>query len=168
MNWIVTTKQWAWHWWATVEGEHPKSCHGGSHYNAPGSRGKTTCEQGHEIPEQVRWEVEAPWTEDRYQRYAARSFEGAGPCQFDSEQEAIDTAIGRFLGTLPVQWWEGEVTTGDPGDKLWANWVSHKPDDPNVQANWGTVLAEVPAREVTDDAVEEAEGDPRAASPAAL
>lgn len=36
-----------------VEGPHPPSCHGSTHYNAPGHRGKTTCDEGHEIPEQV-------------------------------------------------------------------------------------------------------------------
>ncbi len=135
------------HYRGRVEGEHPRSCHGGSHYNAPESRGKTTCEQGHELPEQVEWRVEAAWTEGQYERWAAAGFEGPGYEQFKTEREVIDTAVKRFLGQLPCQWWENPATTpGDPGDKLWAGWVSRPQDQDLVEENWGTVLAEVPAR----------------------
>jgi hypothetical protein len=153
------------HFRGRVEGEHPKSCHGGTHYNAPESRGKTTCEQGHVLPEQVHWIVEAPWTEERYQRWIAAKFEGPGPEQMDSEQEVIDTAVKRFLGQLPVQDWENPATTpGDPGDKLWAGWVARPQDQDLVEENWGTMLAEVPARGVSDDGVPD-QGDELARAP---
>ena len=138
------------HYRGRVEGPHPDSCHGALHYNAPGHRGQSTCDEGHVIPEQVTWTVEAAWTEEQYERWAARHFDGPGPEQFSSEQEVIDTAVARFLGQLPAREWENPaVTPGGPGDRLWAGWVSRPQNQDLVEENWGTVLTEVPVREVT-------------------
>ena len=135
------------HYRGRVEGEHPKSCHGGTTYHGGGPeelRGKTTCAQDHVLPEQVTWCVEAAWTEERYDRWAAREFESPGPQQFTSEQDVIDAAAGRFLGTLPCRRWEEQVTPGQPGDKLWAGWIARPQDRDLTEENWGTVIAEVP------------------------
>lgn len=148
------TVPWATHFMGRVKGEHPKSCHGGTSYNAPGHRGKTTCQEGHELPGRIEWDVEAAWTEERYERYAARHFEGDGPQQFKTEQEVIETATGRFLGALPCRWWEERVTVGQPGDKLYAGWIPVTADGQAlVQENWGTVIAEVPPATSEPDAI---------------
>jgi hypothetical protein len=150
------------HFRGRVEGEHPKSCHGGTVFHGWDGplKGKTTCAEDHILPEQVRWVVEAPWTEERYQRWIAAKFEGPGPEQMTTEQEVIDVAVQRFLGQLPVQDWENPATTpGDPGDKLWAGWVSRPQDQDLVEENWGTVLAVVPAEEVSDDGVQDPDSE---------
>jgi hypothetical protein len=137
------------HYRGRVKGEHPRSCHGGSTFHGGGPpelRGKTTCAEGHVLPGRVEWEVEAIWTEDRYQRYAAREFEGDGPSTFASEQEVVDAARARFLaaGDEP-SWWEDKWEPGKPGDKLYAGWIPRPQDSSMVEENWGTVIAEVPA-----------------------
>ena len=154
-DYILEVKSWVTHFWGTVKGEYPTPCHGGSHYNAPESHGMHTCDLGHELPARIRWEVEAPWTEERYMRYAAKHFDSPGPCQFMTEQEVIDAAAGRFTGAFPCQWWEEKVIPGEPGDKLWAGWIPHRLiDQEMVEKNWGTLIAVVPAAkgEESDDA----------------
>ena len=44
----------------------------------------------------TEWDVEAAWSKERYERYAASGFEGDGPNQFRTEQDVIDTAAARF------------------------------------------------------------------------
>ena len=141
------TVPWASHFVGRVHGENPGPCHGNvTHYNAPGHRGKTTCEKGHELSKRTEWDVEAAWSKERYERYAASGFEGDGPNQFRTEQDVIDTAAARFLGKLPNQWWESGVAPGEPGDKLYAGWIPRTNGDRDlIQENWGTVIAEVPA-----------------------
>jgi hypothetical protein len=135
------------HFRGRVEGEHPKSCHGGTvfHGGAGPLHGKTTCAEGHELPERVDWEVEAAWTEERYERWAAKGFDDEGPAQFLSEQAVIDAAKRRFLGEDSSRWWEEVPVTGQPGDKLYLGYVATKPE--YVDGQYGSVLAEVPGGE---------------------
>ena len=107
------------HFRGRVTGPHPVSCHGGTVFNAPEHRGVTTCQQGHVLPERDEWDVEAAWTEERFNRWDARHFEGDGPGQFLTEARVILAARRRFLGLDPVQWWEHPgVVAGQPGDRL--------------------------------------------------
>lgn len=131
------------HYYGEVYGEHPRSCHGGSTFNHPDHRGKTVCAEGHEIPEQVHWTVEAAWTEDRYNRYAAKHFEGDGPNTYYQEHELVRDAISRFLGELPTHWWEEDVPKAEPGDELYLGHVSIYVDDPSPDG-WGHRLAVIP------------------------
>lgn len=101
---------------AMVKGPHPRSCHGGTTFH--GSTGKTTCAEEHELPARVEWQVEEPWTESRYKRWAAREFEGDGPAQFKDEKALLAAARARFLGEAPPQWWDEKATPGQPGDRL--------------------------------------------------
>jgi hypothetical protein len=119
------------HYRGRVVGEHSRSCHGGTTYNHPDHRGKTICSEGHVLPEQVEWEVEAPWTEERYERWAARRFEGDGPQQYTDEAELVQDAIGRFLGLLPCRWWEEAVPPAEPGDELYLGYASLRGDEPS-------------------------------------
>jgi len=163
-DWILHISSWAGtvpgavHYRGRVEGEHPRSCHGGTVFHGGGPpelKGKTTCAEGHVLPEQVRWDVEAPWTEERHERWAAGGFEGAGPQQFASEQEVVTAAAGRFTGKLPVQAWEDPaVTLGQPGDRLWAGWIARPQDRDLTEKNCGTVIAEVP-RDTSPDQEEQ-------------
>jgi hypothetical protein len=126
------------HYRGRVEGPHPVPCHGGTVFNAPRSRGKWTCTEGHELPVREEWDVEAAWTEERFNRWDYRHFEGAGPGQFLSEQAVIDAAVRRFSGQDPVQWWEHPgVVPGQPGDRLLYD---------------GEVIAEIPAAEPAREA----------------
>lgn len=110
------------HFRGYVKGPYPRSCHGGTIFHGGGPpevRGKMTCQQNHVLPERDEWDVEAPWTEERFRRWDAAHFEGAGPQQFLSEAQVILAARRRFLGLDPVQWWEHPgVVTGKPGDRL--------------------------------------------------
>lgn len=106
------------HFRGHVAGPHPESCHGGTHYNAPEHRGKTTCEQGHELSGRDEWDVEAAWTQERYERYERAHYEGDGPDQFGTEEGVIDAARRRFTGEFPARWWEPDVVIGQPGDRL--------------------------------------------------
>lgn len=132
------------HYRGRVDGEHPRSCHGASHYNAPKSRGKHTCDKGHIIPEQISWDVEASWTEERYERWAAKRFEGDGPTQYTVESDLIRDAIQRFLGEYPHQWWEDDFPAPQPGDQLYLGHLALLMDEPDPDG-WGHMLAEVPA-----------------------
>jgi hypothetical protein len=132
------------HFRGRVEGPSPESCHGGTMFSNLGH----TCELGHPLPGRVSWEVEAAWSEERYERWAARNFEGDHqPGQFASEQDVINTARARFTGELPARWWEDTPVTGQPGDRLWAGWVAREQDKAMTEENWGTVIAEIPAGE---------------------
>jgi hypothetical protein len=107
------------HFRGRVVGESPKPCHGNvTHYNAPGHRGKVTCDEGHELPSRVEWDVEESWDQSMYDRWAARSFEGAGPQQFLTEDAVIIAAVARFDGTFPPRFWEEKPVVGQPGDRL--------------------------------------------------
>lgn len=114
------------HYRGRVEGPHPESCHGGRVYNAPGHRGKTICDQGHELPGQVRWDVEAAWSQEHHDRWAAVHFEGDGPQQFTSEKDVIDRAMIQFLDGS-----DGLCEKVDPaqeGDELWYGFVGDASD----------------------------------------
>jgi hypothetical protein len=132
------------HYRGRVTGEHPRSCHGGTRFNAPATRGKTTCDQGHELPKQIYWDVEAPWEEDRYERLAAKHFEGDSPSQYTDESELVQDAIGRFLGLLPCRWWEEDVTPGQPGDELYLGYAPIGGDEGEPDG-WGHRIAVVPS-----------------------
>jgi hypothetical protein len=138
------------HYQGRVEGEHPGSCHGSTRFNAPESRGKWTCEQNHEMPEQVKWSVEAAWTEGQYERRAAKHFEGAGPQQFASEQDVKDAAIARFTGAAPCQWWEEAVTAGEPGDTLYFGYIPSGQHEPDPDG-WGGVMVTITAATDSND-----------------
>jgi hypothetical protein len=138
------------HFYGRVNGPNPEPCHGNRlRYNAPESRGKCTCDEGHVIPARVEWTVEAGWTEDRYNRYSAEHFEGDGPDAFRDEMELLATAVKRFRGEIPHHWWEGKPTVGRPGDRLYYGHVADpgagmtQPDRSPLPP-WGSVLAEIP------------------------
>lgn len=134
------------HYRGRVEGEHPHSCHGGTTFHGADGplKGKTTCAEGHELPEQITWDVEAAWTEARYERYAAKHFEGNGPGQYTDEGDLIRDAIQRFLGAYPRQWWEDDYPAPQPGDRLYLGSLALLMDEPDPDG-WGHQLAEVPA-----------------------
>lgn len=133
------------HYRGRVEGEHPKSCHGGSVSRAGGP---WTCEDGHELPEQARWDVEQDWSPERHERYVAacsraiRNDERTpdGPAQFYSKEEVIDRAIVQFL--------DGLDKVNDPaaeGDELWYGYV-HPDGIPydegeDYSDGWGSMIA---------------------------
>lgn len=118
---------WARHFKGRVEGPHPEPCHGNSTiFNPPEHRGKTVCAEGHELPKQVKWDVEAAWSEARHERYLAESAKALreglpgpdGPGQFDTEKAVVDRAIVQFL--------DGLEHVNDPaveGDELWYGYV---------------------------------------------
>jgi hypothetical protein len=133
------------HYRGWVKGEYPKSCHGGTVF----SGGKTTCAEGHELPERADWQVEEPWTEERYERFAAAHFEGDGPGQFLDQERLLEVAIGRFTGELPARWWEDKPAVGKPGDKLYLGSAVYRDIDETHTPYpggppWGSVLAEIP------------------------
>lgn len=113
------------HFTGTVKGPHPKACHGRTiHFNAPELRGKRSCDEGHELPEQISWGVDAYWTEGHYDRYRASGYEADGPGQFVNELDLVTTAVQRFLGDVPShvadydRWWEEPGVPGEQGDRL--------------------------------------------------
>jgi hypothetical protein len=110
---------WATHFTGRVRGEDAPLCHGTTeHFNAPGHRGISTCDEGHEILKPIEWDVEAAWTEARYERYSAAHFEGNGPNQFSTEQEVIDRAIVAFLDGQNGMWWAEIIEPAKQGDRL--------------------------------------------------
>lgn len=138
---------WATHYRGHVEGPHPDSCHGNTRFNAPDARGRTTCEQGHDIPDRVKWDVEQAWSHERLERYLAAcskalrddSRQPDGPGQFDTEKDVIDRAIVQFL--------DGMEQVNDPaeeGDELWFGHVDQG-EAPEFWDNpdevWGMRLA---------------------------
>lgn len=141
---------WAAHYRGRVEGPHPRPCHGNS---TTYSQGKNTCtECKAELPKRVDWEVEEPWTEARYEKYAASGFEDDSPTQFTDQTVLIETAIKRFTGELEHQWWEDEPVRGAPGDRLILGSGLIDPEDVDEDTpgpegtsyHWGQVLAEIP------------------------
>jgi hypothetical protein len=124
-----------------VVGEHPRSCHGGTVFR--GATGKTTCAEGHELPDRIEWDVEAPWSEARHRRWAARRYEDAGPAQYTDEAELVRDAIGRFLGLLTCRRWEEQVPAAKPGDELYLGRTALYGDHPSPDG-WGHRIAVMP------------------------
>lgn len=123
-----------------VEGPHPKPCHGNrTHHDGY----KTVCDEGHELPGQVRWDVEAAWTVERHDRWAARDFEGDGPQQFDSKRDVMDRAVIQFLdgSDFPCE----KVDPAAEGDELWYGWISPEggqfDDLQDPEDGWGMMIA---------------------------
>lgn len=140
------------HYQGRVEGPHPRSCHGSTHFNAPETPGKWTCDEGHEIPRQVEWNVDADWTRPRFDRYAARHFEGDGPGQFKSAAAVVDAAVRRFKGEIQPAKWLNPHIPGQPGDRLFLDYIARKPEEENAEWGredgippYGSVLAEIAA-----------------------
>lgn len=138
------------HYQGRVEGPRPRSCHGDTHYNAPWARGKLTCDERHEIPGRVEWNVDADWTEDRFARYAASSFEGDGPAQFKSAAAVIEVAVKRFKGEVRQAEWLNPHVSGQPGDRLHLGYIARTPEEEdeewgrlNGTPPYGSVLAEI-------------------------
>lgn len=136
------------HYKGRVTGDYPQSCHGGStiyHGEDGPLKGKTTCAEDHVLPGRADWEVEASWTEERYERYAAGGFEGDSPAQFTDEDTVLRTAAQRFLGELPGgRWWEEKVPQSRPGDQLFYGCPAMRAEDIEDDG-YGGVLAEIPA-----------------------
>lgn len=152
------------HYRGTVEGPYPEPCHKGTityHGSKGPLQGKTTCAEGHVMPEKTEWEVEAAWDEARYERYANGGFEGDGPSQFTDERELVRAARARFLGeTGERQWWEPRHVPGQPGDRLFyavlpENSAPEAQREDDLAADrarreaglpaWADLIAEVPA-----------------------
>lgn len=135
----------AYHFRGRVEGEFPRSCHGGTSYNAPEHRGKTTCELGHEIPKQIEWDIEASWSEERYDRWAAGHYEDDGPSQFTDKDELIKTAIARFKNEFPHPWYEEDYPIPQKGDQLYIGWIPVGLEGENdmIEEDWGKLLVEI-------------------------
>lgn len=149
------------HYRGRVEGPRPESCHGGTIFQGWDGplKGKTTCRDGHVIPRQQEWDVEAGWTEERYKRYAAKHFEGNGSGQFLDQKVLIETAVRRFTGELPRNWWEGNPEVGKPGDRLFLGFVPM--DESEIDEEWGrlvgtppygSLLAEIPCPDAPEKA----------------
>jgi hypothetical protein len=139
------------HWRGRVKGPLPRSCHGGTVFNAPESRGKTTCTEGHELPGRIEWEVEQAWTAEQHERYAARHFEGDSPFRFRTAMAVVETAIARFQGELPAREHDEKTYPGEPGDRLFLDCIPF--DESDIDAEWGrqqgtppygSILAEIP------------------------
>ena len=137
---------WAVHFKGRVEGPRTESCHGGTIFNAPDARGQTTCEQGHVIEDkQVKWDVEADWTEARHERWAAAHYNGDGPQQFLTEREVIDRAVVQFLdgSAYPCE----EVEPAQEGDELWFGHIDPEVGEVDLDAindpedAWGARIA---------------------------
>lgn len=153
------------HYRGTVRGPHPRSCHGGEIFHGWDGplKGKTTCSQGHEIPRQDEWDVDADWTEDMYTRWAAGRFEADGPAQFRDVGYLIDTAVRRFRGEIPERHRRlAPAIAGRPGDRLFLGFVStleNPPDEEWALARgypvaYGALLAQIPDQEGRDDGPE--------------
>lgn len=136
------------HFRGRVEGPHPQSCHGGTRFNAPEARGKTICHEGHEIPKRVTWDVDAFWTEERHERWAAGHFEGDGPGQFLTEEDLIQAAISRFRWEREPLWFEEKYPRPEPGDRLYLRYLPEELswmdlDDGYGDADDGKLLTEI-------------------------
>lgn len=130
------------HFKGRVKGEHPPSCHGGTMYSNLGK----TCMQGHPLAERTEWQVEAGWTEERYERWAAKHFEGDGPSQFLSKKDVIDRAMIVFLdGTDPAHWWAQKVEPAKDGDELWYGYIHPEgfpyDESEDYSDGWGSMIA---------------------------
>lgn len=133
------------HYKGVVEGPSPSSCHGKM---TSRSGGPWTCEEGHELPKRVKWDVEQDWTPERHERYRAATHRALeddsrlpdGPGQFDSKQEVIDRAMVQFLDGL-----EGVNDPAEDGDELWYGYVhpegfDYDPDE-DYSDGWGSRIA---------------------------
>lgn len=130
------------HFRGRVEGPHASSCHGSQHMG-PDTDHKWACEQGHILPDKIDWEVEAVWTEERYERWAAQGFEGDMPTQFQSPKDVIEAAKARFLGeTGERKWFEDEFIPGQPGDRLFLDFIPR--DESELDAEWGHQIGAPP------------------------
>lgn len=133
------------HFYGRVEGPRPRPCCPGPEHH---SGGKVTCDQGHELPGRAEWDVEARWTPEQWDRYAAAGFDGEGPAAFRTKAAVQAAAVARFTGAIqpdPAIWWEHGVTPGRPGDELWYGWVA-RPQDAHMTDpadRWGMMLAQV-------------------------
>jgi hypothetical protein len=131
------------HYRGRVEGEHPPSCHGRTHYSAAGK----TCDEGHQLEEKTEWNVEAAWSEERYERFMAAGQPGNSPSQFLSKKDVIDRAMIQFLDGSggPDRWWEQRVEPAAEGDELWYGWVNPEggqfDDLQDPEDGWGMRIA---------------------------
>lgn len=141
------------HFRGRVHGPHARSCHGGMTMHGS-TDGKWRCAEGHEIPDKIEWDVEAVWTEERYERWAAGGFDGDQPTQFKDPKDVIKAAVARFLGQTPErQWFEDSFVPGQPGDRLFLDFIPQE-DEPEDKAwgdligapPYGSLLATVPSR----------------------
>jgi hypothetical protein len=130
------------HFRGRVEGELARSCHGGTHFNAPEHRGVTTCDEGHLIPGRVSWEVEDRWSEERLDRLAAGGYKASGPAQFGDALAVIRAAISRFSGLWSVRRYldEDGVVTGEPGDELWYGQIGRELGEYGPTDPYGLIL----------------------------
>ncbi len=115
-----------------------------------GMGARSACDQGHLLPDQVEWDVEASWTPEQRDRWAAVNYEGDGPGQFTDQGGLIRVAIQRFRGELARQWWEEDIPPAQPGDRLYLGFVPIDDDDIDEEWGrlegtppWGSVLAEI-------------------------
>jgi hypothetical protein len=131
---------WSVHTKGVVRGPHPGPCHGNIHFNADGT-GRYTCSEGHVIPKQIEWQVEEPWSEERFERWADKDFEGDGPSQFRSEGEMVQAAIARFMGWLPTLSHEHEIPPREPGDRLFLGYKPYRPDEDVYPDGDGQLIA---------------------------
>jgi hypothetical protein len=120
-------------------------------FNHPDARGKYTCEQRHEIPQRVEWDVDAYWTSARYERWAAKQFDGDGPGQFLDELELLKVAVRRFSGHKGEadEWWAEKGVPGQPGDRLFYAYLPGMVDPVPPWAGegmpeYGALLVEAP------------------------
>jgi hypothetical protein len=140
------------HYRGRVQGPSPAPCHGNTttYHGAKGPlQGKTTCTEGHELPRRVEWDVDAEWTEARYNRWAAKEFDGDSPAGFLDEAELLKAAVRRFRGEIPDAWFLQSGVPGQPGDRLFYGCMA----DPDAELEqpdrsplppWGSILAEIP------------------------
>jgi hypothetical protein len=131
------------HYRGRVEGPHPQSCHGGTRY----ADGKKTCFEGHELPGRTEWQVEAAWSEQRFERFMAAGQPGNGPAQFRSKKDVIDRAMIMFLDGAggDDRWWEQRVEPAQEGDELRYGWVNPEggqfDDLQDPEEAWGMMIA---------------------------
>lgn len=132
------------HYRGRVKGPYPESCHGGTRMGATKS-GKTECSEGHVLPDQVAWDVEADWSEERYDRWVANRFESDGPQAFYTSRDVMDRAIIQFLDGSggDDRFWEEEVAPAQEGDELWHGWINPGDSDDLTDASdgWGMMIA---------------------------
>lgn len=145
---------WAKHFRGRVIGPHlyPACGHNeGTTYNSPESRGKWTCRVcPAEQPDRLEWDVDAIWTQARYDRYQASGFELDGPSQFLSMVALINAAIARFIGDLPKDYnakdnfWEEQARGIGEGDRLFYEEVPWDDEERSNPSLWAGEADPVP------------------------
>lgn len=132
------------HYRGRVEGPYPEPCcPGGTMFSNLGH----TCMQGHVLPGRTEWNVEAAWSEQRFERFMAAGQPGDSPSQFRSKQDVIDRAIIMFLDGAggDDRWWEQKVEPAQEGDELWYGWVNPEggqfDDLQDPEDGWGMMIA---------------------------